>query len=196
MQATTTFSLCMASGSITASRRGVPGETAPPYYVFSHGMLDPWFKRALSAQAFQEEALLVLAEYRVLRGARAVLFTCEEERRPRANPSGTTYRRARGDLRNAAPPGDAAAPGRSVSRQIARTRGTPFWLFLGRIHEKKAATCCSDAYASAPPHRRQHSRLVMAGPCADAAYLRELQQRARDLGPPARSCGPAWCKAT
>ena len=52
-----------------------------PYFVFPHGMLDPWFKRAYPLKHLKKWLYWPWAEYRVLRDARAVLFTCEEERR-------------------------------------------------------------------------------------------------------------------
>src|SRR5262249_53817573 len=52
-----------------------------PYYVFPHGMLDPWFKRAHPIKHLKKWLYWPWAEYRVLRDARAVLFTCHEEQR-------------------------------------------------------------------------------------------------------------------
>src|SRR5439155_8804732 len=52
-----------------------------PYFVFPHGMLDPWFKRTYPLKHIKKWLYWPWAEYRVLRDARAVFFTCEEERR-------------------------------------------------------------------------------------------------------------------
>jgi glycosyltransferase involved in cell wall biosynthesis len=52
-----------------------------PYVLFTHGMLDPWFKRRYPLKHLKKWIYWPWAEYRVLRDARAVLFTCEEERR-------------------------------------------------------------------------------------------------------------------
>ena len=52
-----------------------------PYMVFTHGMLDPWFKRQYPLKHLKKWLYWPWAEYRVLRDASAVLFTCEEERR-------------------------------------------------------------------------------------------------------------------
>src|SRR5258708_12756609 len=56
-------------------------KTAIPYFVFPHGMLDPWFKRTYPLKHLKKWLYWPWAEYRVLRDARAVCFTCEEERR-------------------------------------------------------------------------------------------------------------------
>src|SRR3954471_20268933 len=55
--------------------------TSTPYFVFPHGMLDPWFKRTYPAKHFKKLLYWPWGEYRVLRDAAAVLFTSEEERR-------------------------------------------------------------------------------------------------------------------
>jgi glycosyltransferase involved in cell wall biosynthesis len=52
-----------------------------PYYVFTHGMLDPWFKRTYPLKHLKKWLYWPWAEYRVLRDAAGVLFTSEEERR-------------------------------------------------------------------------------------------------------------------
>src|SRR3990172_4664793 len=54
--------------------------TATPYYVFTHGMLDPWFKYTYPLKHLKKWLYWPWAEYRVLRDARRVIFTCEEER--------------------------------------------------------------------------------------------------------------------
>ena len=51
-----------------------------PYFVFTHGMLDPWFKHAYPLKHLKKSLYWPLAEYQVLRDARGVCFTCEEER--------------------------------------------------------------------------------------------------------------------
>jgi glycosyltransferase involved in cell wall biosynthesis len=52
-----------------------------PYFVFCHGMLDPWFRYAYPIKHLKKWLYWPWAEYRVLRDAGAVFFTCEEERR-------------------------------------------------------------------------------------------------------------------
>jgi hypothetical protein len=58
----------------TLRRMGVP------YHIFTHGMLDPWFKHAYPLKHLKKWAYWLAAEYHVLRHARTVLFTSEEER--------------------------------------------------------------------------------------------------------------------
>src|SRR5262245_32686578 len=54
--------------------------TSVPYFVYPHGMLDPWFKRTYPAKHAKKWRYWHAVERRVLRDARAVLFTSEEER--------------------------------------------------------------------------------------------------------------------
>ncbi len=51
-----------------------------PYYVFPHGMLDPWFKETFPLKHLKKWLYWPWAEYRVLRDAAGVIFTSEEER--------------------------------------------------------------------------------------------------------------------
>jgi glycosyltransferase involved in cell wall biosynthesis len=50
-----------------------------PYVVFTHGMLDPYFKHAFPWKHAKKWVYWLLAEYWVLRFASRVLFTCEFE---------------------------------------------------------------------------------------------------------------------
>ena len=51
-----------------------------PYFVFTHGMLDPWFKKTYPLKHMKKWLYWPWAEYRLLRDAKAVLFTCEDEK--------------------------------------------------------------------------------------------------------------------
>ena len=46
-----------------------------PYYVFTHGMLDPWFKRTYPLKHLKKWLFWPWADYRALRDAKAVFFT-------------------------------------------------------------------------------------------------------------------------
>jgi len=56
-----------------------------PYFVFTHGMLDPWFNTAYPTKTFFKRIFWRLFEHKVLRDAKGVLFTCEKERILAAN---------------------------------------------------------------------------------------------------------------
>ena len=151
----------------------------PPYFVFSHGMLDPWFKRQYPFKHLKKSLYWWLAERRVLRGAAAVLFTGEEERRlARESFAGSSYAERVVTFGTAAPPDDATGQLAAFFHRMPELRDTPYWLFLGRIHPKKGADLLIEAYARLTAGGGAWPRLVMAGPCADAAYLAQLQAHA------------------
>lgn len=152
----------------------------PPYFIFSHGMLDPWFKRQYPLKHVKKLFYWWPAERRVLRDAEAVLFTCEEERvLARQSFAGYRCREQVVAFGTVGVDGDGAAQREAFYAQLPALRGKSFWLFLGRIHVKKGVDLLIDAYADlAARGGGTLPTLVIAGPCADAEYLRELQARA------------------
>jgi glycosyltransferase involved in cell wall biosynthesis len=152
-----------------------------PYFVFTHGMLDPWFKRAYPLKHLKKWLFWPWAEYPLLRDAQAVLFTCEEERRL-ARQSFWLYRaRERlAPLGTTEPPANAKALAEGFLNTFPQLRGQDFLLFLGRIHPKKGCDLLLQAFANvAAAHPAQ--QLVMAGP-GDPAYLAQLHAQAQALG--------------
>jgi glycosyltransferase involved in cell wall biosynthesis len=149
--------------------------TGRHYFVFPHGMLDPWFKRTYPLKHAKKWLYWPWAEYRVLRDAHAVLFTCEQERQL-ARESFWLYRCNERvvSLGISRPPGDAAAQRELFLSRFPQCRGQQIVLFLGRIHEKKGCDLLIRAFgkiAAAHPTLQ----LVMAGPeQQDAARWRAL----------------------
>ena len=62
-----------------------------PYIVYTHGMLDPWFKHEYPLKHLKKWLYWPWGEYRVLRDAQRVVFTSEEEKQ-RARESFWLYR--------------------------------------------------------------------------------------------------------
>jgi glycosyltransferase involved in cell wall biosynthesis len=151
-----------------------------PYVVFTHGMLDPWFKRRYPLKHVKKWMYWPWAEYRVLRDAQAVLFTCEEERvlarqsfwLYRCNEVVVSYGTAR-------PGGD---PQIEVDRFFERhpeLRGKKLALFMGRLHPKKGCDLLIEAFARVlAEHSEWH--LVIAGP-DQVGWQKKLQQQAQRL---------------
>jgi glycosyltransferase involved in cell wall biosynthesis len=157
--------------------RAVAGSSTP-YFVFPHGMLDPWFKQAYPRKHFKKLLYWPWAEYRVLRDAKAVLFTSEEERRS-ARESFSLYRcrEVVVSFGTAAPPMDLAHARENFFNAFPSLRGERFFLFLGRLHEKKGCDLLIEAFGRLR-NSAERIHLVMAGPCAHPDYLRHLQQMA------------------
>ncbi len=161
--------------------------TDTPYFVFPHGMLDPWFKRAYPLKHLKKWLYWPWAEYRVLRDARAVFFTCEEERRV-ARESFWLYRcnEVVVSYGIANPSGDATAQKEAVLAQFPELRGKRVLLFFGRIHEKKGCELLIKAFAEVAKKEPSDPTLylVVAGPCAQPQYLKYIRDLASEICPP------------
>lgn len=153
-----------------------------PYFVFTHGMLDPWFRRHYPMKHWAKQAFWLGIEGRVLRDARAVLFTTEEERLlARTAYRGFSFRERVVAYGTADVEGDA-------DRQIAKFRAAvpdlgnrPYLLFLSRIHPKKGCDVLLQAFARVADDRPEMC-LVMAGPDQIGWAVKELRQMADALG--------------
>lgn len=160
-------------------------KTTTPYFVFPHGMLDPWFNRTYPLKHLKKLLYWPWAEYRVLRDAAAVLFTSEEERRL-ARESFSLYQcnEAVVNYGTAAPDVNLETARHDFLKAFSQLHGKRLLLFLGRLHEKKNCELLLEAFATLRNSSRDDSRslrLVMAGPCFDDAYLRRLKRRAATL---------------
>jgi glycosyltransferase involved in cell wall biosynthesis len=135
-----------------------------PYMVFSHGMLDPYFKKAFPLKHLKKWIYWVLVEYWVLRGAYRVLFTTREESElarqsfwlHRWNGYVVPYGSSR-------PPKSGPVLMDAYYSVCPEMRGRRFMLFLGRIHRKKGCDMLMKSfkkYAVLDPDLH----LVMAGP--------------------------------
>ncbi len=141
-----------------------------PYFVYFHGMLDPWFKRAHPLKHLKKWLYWPWADYRVARDANAVLFTALDEQHLaaqsfwlyRVKPAVVGYGLACG-----VPPDEGQAA--RFHAAFPATQGKRLVLFLARLHPKKGCDLMIEAFAR---HARldQDAHLVMAGP--DQAGLR------------------------
>jgi glycosyltransferase involved in cell wall biosynthesis len=152
-----------------------------PYVMFTHGMLDPWFRHAYPLKHLKKALYWRLVEHRILRDAKAVLFTCEEERtlartsfRPyRCNEVVVGY----GTSRRQSDPAEERSRFLSTYPDL---RGKRIVLFLGRIHPKKGCDLLIHAFASVAA-REPRLQLVVAGPDS-SGWKADLDLMARDLG--------------
>jgi glycosyltransferase involved in cell wall biosynthesis len=156
--------------------------TPTPYFVFPHGMLDPWFKRTYPLKHIKKLLYWPWGEYRVLRDAAAVLFTSEEERRL-ARGSFALYRCNEKVVNygTAAPP-DPEGAREKFFEIFPHLRQQPFLLFLGRLHEKKGCDLLIEAFSQHKNSSGSPIHLVVAGPSSDDGYLRRLRQMSADSG--------------
>ncbi len=152
-----------------------------PYFVYTHGMLDPWFKRTYPLKHLKKWAYWPWADYRVLRDATAVLFTTEQERLL-ARQSFWLYEANElvVGYGTSAPPPDAERQRQAFLQRFPQLRGQRLLLFLSRIHPKKGVDLLIEAFA-AVVHADPRLQLVIAGP-DQVGWQAALQQRAAALG--------------
>ena len=152
-----------------------------PYFVFPHGMLDPWFRRAHPLKHLKKWLYWPWAEYRVLRDAAGVLFTTAEEARLapqsfalyRARPLTVGYGLTLDPVAH-----DARAE--DFLQAWPALQGCRLLLFLGRLHPKKGCDQLIEAFAR-HGGRDERLHLVMAGPDANG-YRSLLERLARSHG--------------
>jgi glycosyltransferase involved in cell wall biosynthesis len=149
-----------------------------PYFVFPHGMLDPWFKETFPLKHLKKWLYWPWADYRVLRDAASVIFTSEEERLL-AHKSFWLYRAHEkvSPLGVEDPkPSSSEAP-ENFWQRFSGLRDKRILLFLGRLHPKKGCDVLIDAFAQVAD---QSVALVLAGP-DQVGWQAELQQRVDSL---------------
>lgn len=135
-----------------------------PYVVFTHGMLDPWFRETYPLKHQLKQILWTLAQGKVLRDAHRVLFTSEEEcRLARGVFRGHAYREQVVAYAAGEPPDEAAEQRAAFRALLPAVDDRRYLLFLSRIHPKKGCDLLMDAFvdmAGAHPD----VDLVIAGP--------------------------------
>jgi glycosyltransferase involved in cell wall biosynthesis len=161
--------------------------TGTPYFVFPHGMLDPWFKRRYPLKHLKKWLYWPWGDYRVLRDAAATLFTCEEEKML-ASQSFWLYRANAvvTGLGTRAPDIDLDQAASQFFAEYPQLRGTRIVLFMGRLHPKKGCDLLLQAFAQtfadAPAWR-----LLIVGP-DQLGWQPALEAMAAGLGLADRVC--------
>jgi glycosyltransferase involved in cell wall biosynthesis len=171
----------------------------PPYFVFPHGMLDPWFQRAPErrVKAIRNWFYWKFIEHRVVHHAEALLFTCAEEMQL-ARKTFRPYQPKREinvSFGIPQPPEYNEKMEEAFAQKCPGVKGNSYFLFLGRIHPKKGVDLLINAYAkiyhtlSGNGHSLPSS-LVIAGPGLETSYGQQMQKLASDLCPPSSILWP------
>ncbi len=151
-----------------------------PYFIFIHGALDPWFKYYYPLKHIKKWLYWPWAEYNVLKSAKAVLYTSEEEKRLasksfclyKANELVINY-----GIRN--PTGDSNQQKLLFLGEYPALVGKHLLLFMSRIHPKKGCDMLIEAFARiADEDPLLH--LVIAGP-DETNWIPSLQKAAQEL---------------
>ncbi len=153
-----------------------------PYYIFSHGMMSPWFRDHFPLKHFVKQTFWTLAEGRVLQDAKSVLFTCDEECLHARNVfRGHPYKECVVGYGAPDPPGDPALDRAAFLSAFPALKDKQFLLFLGRIHQVKACDLLVEAFAQCLPQLPLNLDLVIAGP-DQVGWTRQLKAQAEKLG--------------
>jgi len=165
---------------------------APPYYIFPHGMLDPWFQKisVRPLKALRNWIYWKTIQHRIVRQSAGLLFTCEEEQRLARLPF-HPYQPAKEavvGLGVPQPPAFQLSMTEALVEQCPALNGGNYFLFLGRIHPKKGVDLLIKAFSKL--HRSTdmagHTpipRLVIAGPDRESSYGQEMQKLASKTCP-------------
>lgn len=160
--------------SLAASR--ACRKQAIPYFVFTHGMLDPWFNTTYPLKRLKKLLYWFWGENPGLKHANAVLFTTDEERLL-ARESFPSYRVNEqvvglGTLKPDIDLDQALAAFRAEPKTWAQR---PYFLFMSRIQEKKGLDLLVAAYSELRSKDPTIPDLVIAGPIQQQDYANQIQ---------------------
>ena len=163
-----------------AVNRALKG-TKIPYFVFTHGMLDPWFKEEYPFKHLKKSLYWLIAEHKNLSQARGVIFTCEEELISARNTfSPYLVREFVTNYGVDAPPSNSQELKKKFILNFKELEGKRIILFLSRIHQKKGCDHLIEAFnLVAKDDPSLH--LVMAGPDS-VGWMSKLSRRINDIG--------------
>jgi len=150
-----------------------------PYGIFPHGALDPWFNKKYPLKHLKKLIYWPI-QYPILRDARAVFFTSKLEPELAKNSFSPH------EWKTVIFPNGIYEPANNPEETIAALyemypslRNRRYFLYLGRIHEKKGCDLLLRAFARIA-ETEPDLDLVMAGPDREG-YKANLQQMASEL---------------
>jgi len=150
------------------------------YYVYPHGMMDPWFAKHDPRKHFLKQISWLGLEGRLLAGARAVLFTAPEEKSLADGQFwGWSYNGVVVGYGISEPPLVSVEDRRCFRDSISGLGDRKFLLFLSRIHPKKGCDLLVKAFAAVGAN--EGVDIVIAGP-DEVNIIPELKAIATQLG--------------
>lgn len=155
----------------------------PSFFVMPHGMLDPYFQYAPERRlkALRNQVYWKLIEQKVIHEADGLLFTCEAELQLAREPFRPYKPRREINIGY----GIALPPTYTSSMQLAFLQhcqvlnNSTYFLFLGRVHEKKGLDLLIKAYAKLLQKKVQAGKsipkLVIAGPGLETDFGQKMK---------------------
>jgi glycosyltransferase involved in cell wall biosynthesis len=153
-----------------------------PWVLFPHGMMDPYFHDAKPIKHWIKQIFWTAFQGRALSNAEYVLFTCEEEKilARRAFFGHSRYREKVVSFCASRLSAETEAGWKSFSEKVLDLGLRRYFLYLSRIHPKKACDQLIEAFAQVAEHD-PNTDLVIAGP-DQVGWQAELQSLAERLG--------------
>lgn len=166
--------------SIFASSRVLP-RAGVPYFVYTHGFIDPWFRKRYPIKHFGKVLSWLICERRLLARADAVLFTTQAECELARNQfPAQKYQELIVHYGRCRPPAQSPEQCAAFYDLLPALKGRRYLLFLSRIHPKKGCELLVDAFA-ALACKNPDVDLVIAGP-DQIGLQKSLAERAAVLG--------------
>ena len=164
-----------------AAARVLPG-SGVPYFVFTHGMMDPWFRDTYPLKHLAKQAFWLFNEGVLMAGARSVLFTSEDEKvLARGVFAGYgNYKETVVGYGTNRPPAQTPAQTAAFKAACPDVADRPYLLFLSRIHPKKGCDLMIDAFATIAK-QAPDLQLVIAGP-DQIGWAAKLEAQVETLG--------------
>ena len=152
-----------------------------PYFVFTHGMLDPWSRKAHPAKYLKKLLYWTAFEYRLLRNASAVFFTSDEEcRLARQYFPFCRWKEVVVGYGISPPDLNEERQAERVFSAFPQLKGKRLILSLSRIHEKKGIDILIHAFSQVCTMDAD-LHLLIAG-SGEARYEQRLKALVASLG--------------
>lgn len=150
-----------------------------PYYIFPHGMLDPYFASAFPAKHIKKWIYWKCFESKVFSRAKAICFTCEEEFqlakqsfKPFQIQPSITGLGIKDPIQN------QGVQSKEYQNQIPEMGSKPYLLFIGRIHPKKGVDLLIRSFSQLKGEKSlpKNLQLLIVGPSENRSYDQQIRQ--------------------